>query len=263
MERKVACRSVCALLLGVESGPLIAVAGNEPPPLSPPTTTAGAADVPPAPGPDPLRTIDDRPMLVIPGVNAPPRVHSRGGALPPLEPASPARPGEVPPLIGPSSSTASPTPGAAHLPLQPASPPAPTALPSTLEAIPGSGSNVEPPPARPAPRPAPPPLRRTPGILGRFLPPPFSPGRGGAEPTTITVEPSTDPAAEAALKRRIERQIRESLADRVREVEVRVVGRDVTIRARATRFWQRRAVRRTLETLPGLSGYRPRIEILE
>jgi hypothetical protein len=106
-------------------------------------------------------------------------------------------------------------------------------------------------------------LRRTPGILGRFLPPPFSPGRGGAEPTTITVEPSTDPAVEAALKRRIERQVRESLADRVREVEVRVVGRDVTIRAKATRFWQRRAVRRTLETLPGLAGYRPKIEILE
>jgi hypothetical protein len=37
----------------------------------------------------------------------------------------------------------------------------------------------------------------------------------------------------------------------------------VTIRARATRFWQRRAVRRSLETLPGLAGYRPTIELLD
>ena len=78
---------------------------------------------------------------------------------------------------------------------------------------------------------------------------------------SIKVEPSTDPAAEAALKRRIERQIRELLGDRVGDVEVRIVGRDITIRARAVRFWQRRAVRRTLETLPGLAGYRARVEM--
>jgi hypothetical protein len=106
-------------------------------------------------------------------------------------------------------------------------------------------------------------VRRPPSILGRFLPAPFAGGRDEGDRSTITIEPSTDPAAEAALKRRIERQIHESLGDRVRDVEVRVVGRDVTIRARATRFWQRRTVRRTLETLPGLAGYRPTVEILE
>jgi hypothetical protein len=93
--------------------------------------------------------------------------------------------------------------------------------------------------------------------------PPFSSPRGEAEHSGITVEPSTDPAAEAALKRRLERQIREALGDRVHEVEVRVVGRDVSIRARATRFWQRRTVRRALESLPGLAGYRSSVEILE
>jgi hypothetical protein len=135
--------------------------------------------------------------------------------------------------------------------------------PLPLEAIPGPAPNALKPGTATASRPAPPTPRRSPSILGRFLPAPFSVVRGGEDPSTITVEPSTDPAAEAALKRRIERQIRESLADRVGEVDVRVVGRDVTIRARATRFWQRRTVRRTLETLPGLAGYRPRIEMLE
>jgi hypothetical protein len=83
------------------------------------------------------------------------------------------------------------------------------------------------------------------------------------ETSAITAEPSTDPAAEAALKRRIERQVHEALGDRVRDVEVRVIGRDVTIRARSTRFWQRRGVRRALESLPGLAGYKPSIELLD
>jgi hypothetical protein len=100
-------------------------------------------------------------------------------------------------------------------------------------------------------------------VLSRFLPAPFATSRSGEPGSAITVEPSTDPAAEAALKRRIERQIHESLGDRVHDVEVRIVGRDVTIRARATRFWQRRTVRRSLETLPGLAGYRPKVEIIE
>jgi hypothetical protein len=66
---------------------------------------------------------------------------------------------------------------------------------------------------------------------------------------------------DAAVKRGIEKQIRETLGDRVRAVEVRVSGRNVLIVAAATRFWQRRAVRRSLETLPILEGYRARIEL--
>jgi hypothetical protein len=97
-----------------------------------------------------------------------------------------------------------------------------------------------------------------------MLPAPLSSLRADDRTTSgITVEPSTDPAAEAALKRRIERQIHESLGDRARDVEVRILGRDVTIRARATRFWQRRTVRRSLESLPGLSGYRATIDLLD
>jgi hypothetical protein len=79
----------------------------------------------------------------------------------------------------------------------------------------------------------------------------------------VTVEPRTDAAADAALKRRVEKQIRESLGTRLRSSEVLVVGRDVTIRARAARFWQKRAVRRALESLPALHGYDARIEMLD
>jgi hypothetical protein len=80
---------------------------------------------------------------------------------------------------------------------------------------------------------------------------------------TILVEPRSDPASDAALKRRVERQVRDAVGDRIRSVEVRVVDRNVTIRARVSRFWYRRSVRHTLETLPGLSGYRTRIEVVD
>ena len=77
----------------------------------------------------------------------------------------------------------------------------------------------------------------------------------------MRVEARSDPAADAALKRRIERQIAQTLGNRVRSYEVRVVGRNVTIRAVPVRFWQRRAVRTTLESLPTLSGYKATVLI--
>jgi hypothetical protein len=111
--------------------------------------------------------------------------------------------------------------------------------------------------------PAAPAAPRATSRLGRYLTSPFSTRRPEPEPSAITVEPSSDPAAEAALKRRLERQIREAVGEKMHEAEVRVVGRDVTIRARGVRFWQRRSVRRTIESLPGLAGYRPTIEIVD
>ena len=69
------------------------------------------------------------------------------------------------------------------------------------------------------------------------------------------------PPTDDEVKRKIEKQIRQVLGDRVRSVEVRVSGRNVLIVAEATRFWQKRAVRRALETLPVLSGYRARVDL--
>ena len=58
--------------------------------------------------------------------------------------------------------------------------------------------------------------------------------------SSITVGRS-DPAADAAVKRRIEKQVQQAVGDRVRSVEIRVSGRSVVIRTQAARFWQRRA----------------------
>jgi hypothetical protein len=293
MGRGMVYRSLGLLLLG--SGPLIAVAGDDPPPLSAPsltppalspTTGVGSSTGLPSAigrGSDPPIAIESRSMLVVPGVNSPGRVLSRRAPLPALETAAPGSLDEAPRLIDPSDLLGSSTPEPTRLPTQPTSllpttatatgrslphesPPAPatdamkpvTAF-STASAPPGATA-ADPPPA-----PADDSGRRSPGILGRFLSAPFATwaARGGDDRESITVEPSTDPAAEAALKRRVERQIRESLGDRVRDVEVRVLGRDVTIRARANHFWQRRTVRRTLETLPGLSGYHTSAHLLD
>jgi hypothetical protein len=143
---------------------------------------------------------------------------------------------------------------------------------------PGRGRTVtssvgSPTPATPAPRdaresssssrPAP---WRFPGLLGRILgqppaDPPRAPRGNSTSKTQRKDDSAGEPATDAAVKRRIEREIRDTLGDRVRSVEVRVSGRNVLVVARPTWFWQRRSVRRTLETLPALSGLRARIEL--
>jgi len=105
-------------------------------------------------------------------------------------------------------------------------------------------------------------------MLGRILQPFPGPNRerppeakSAAERARQKADSRDEPAGDAVVKKKIEKQIREVLGDRVRSVEVRVSGRNVLIVAEATRFWQKRAVRRTLETLPALEGYRARIDI--
>jgi hypothetical protein len=105
---------------------------------------------------------------------------------------------------------------------------------------------------------------RRPGFFGGRVPNPFAP-RGMTDDTdsAIRAEPRTDPAADAALKRRIEKQALAAVGDRVRGLDVSVVGRSITIRARGVKFLQRRNVRRALEGLPGLSGYRSVVEVVD
>jgi len=93
---------------------------------------------------------------------------------------------------------------------------------------------------------------------------PFSRGRDAPRSDgVIAVEPRSDPAADAALKRRLEQQIHSSVGSHVRSFEVKVVDRDVTIHARVNRFWYRRSVHRTLESLPGLAGYQTHVEVVD
>jgi hypothetical protein len=107
-----------------------------------------------------------------------------------------------------------------------------------------------------------------PGLLGRFFQPPeaisgHDESRRSPTSARNRDDSRNEPTSDAAVRRKIERQIRDTLGERVRSIEVRVSGRNVLIVAKASRFWQKRAVRRALETLPALSGYRARIELDE
>jgi hypothetical protein len=149
----------------------------------------------------------------------------------------------------------------------PDSPARPRPRGSSAASRPGAKDSSEDSPAasarsRPAPRPFP-------GILGRLFPPPPGSVRGESGNSSASARRKenekaldrSEPQSDAAIKRKIEKQIRDTLGDRVRSVEVRVRGKNVLVVARATRFWQRRLVRRSLETLPALDGYRARIEL--
>jgi hypothetical protein len=103
-------------------------------------------------------------------------------------------------------------------------------------------------------------------LRSRFFPgPPADPRRNETRKSSSTsrnnAAASPEPATDASVKRNIERQIRDALGDRVRSLEVRVSGRNVLVVAKPARFWQKRSVRRTLDTLPALSGYQARIEV--
>jgi hypothetical protein len=112
-------------------------------------------------------------------------------------------------------------------------------------------------------------------VLGRLfgLPPQAAPrnaprgveGQERSEPRRAPNDyaSAADPANDAAAKRRIERQVRDALGDKLRSVDIRVTGRNVLIVAKANRFWQKRGIRRTLEALPVLDGYRARFDVAD
>ena len=98
------------------------------------------------------------------------------------------------------------------------------------------------------------------------------PGTQSTPPATATRGPSTleklpepkaDPAADAALKRKIERQARALIGDRARALEVRVSGKQVVVEARGVRLLQKRAVRRSLESMSSLTGLRSSVVVLD
>lgn len=269
------------LLLGCAG---VAMAGEDPPPLAPPAIEGPvsnapaerppAAERPPTAETPPAR--DSRPVLVVPGVTAPRTVRPRARTT---APALGSFPDNVPPLVEPNEMREAAPSRVPRVSAQPA----PSNRPGetlTLESIPpemlndphpGLKPGADFPPSRessrPSTSPSTAPLNSTRGrsnLFGRLLPSPFAIPRGASQPrSSVTVEPRTDPAADAALKRRIERQITESVGSRLRFYEVRVTDRNVTIRARATRFWQRRSVRHALESLPALTGNHARVEMVD
>jgi len=272
-----------------------------PPALDPPATAPAPAPPPPrspsAPGstsasspttkPAQAAPAESRPLLVIPGVTAP--VPSRTGTRPTrprpvggtgaADSTAPTAPSSLPASLLPPVEEAPPAgrdpavTGRSPIPLTlesiPDEPPAelgserlPAARPAGPRSPRASSSPLQSEPSAPsASRPAPP--RSSSTMFSRLLGPTGSGDASAAPRSSITVEPRPDPSAEAAAKKRIEKQVQQAVGDRVRSVEIRVSGRSVVIRAQAARFWQRRAVRRSLETMPLPSGYRARVEMVD
>ena len=91
-------------------------------------------------------------------------------------------------------------------------------------------------------------------------------GRGQDDRSSVRqVEPPEidpgDPIAVDALRRGIERHIVARQGDRLSMLEVLIVGPRVHIRAQSARFWQRRDLRRDLESLPMPEGFRSTVEV--
>lgn len=242
------------------------------PPLSAPIDVTIPAETPePAPPPRTKSAAESRrPVLMVPGLPRP-----RSGVVAPVSKpaAEPADAGELPkletiddelpPLDGPVDATAEPVESQEALPGLDLSDGAPPPLNLEPESADEESTLLKASPKKNA-RPKPPqqlaPRRRLFGLL-----PPLR-RRNESRPAAgskIEFDPRSDPAADAALKRRVERLIRDSAGPHVRSAEVSVVDRSIVIRARADRFYNRRAVKRQLESLPGLAGYDTRVDIIE
>jgi hypothetical protein len=173
----------------------------------------------------------------------------------PLPEASPIRPGpSVPPANRPlllestpidranqiGGATTRPKPPA----IKPSTPPQPAQAPARRSRLFGFLAGPAPTPARP-PSPSPAASRTT------------APGR------PVAAAPVEDPAADSALKRRIERQAREVVGTRARSVEVKLDGKEAAVVVSGVKFYQKRAVRKQLEGIPALSGLRSTIEVVD
>jgi hypothetical protein len=224
------------------------------------TTTAPRSSTPP-PAPAPVSATPPRsgirPRTFLPRQNTP-----RRDAAPSESDSSP------PPLVPPGALGNGPEPRTAPRPLILESAPVGESEAATTPK-PRSGQRPRPSTEskdrakEPAQTPSP---SRFPRLFGRPPAPPASSGRSrNSTPPddSITLEPRSDPAADAALKRRLESQAKVAVGNRARAIEVRVVDRKVHIQAKVDRFWNRRTVRHALETLPGLSGYKTTVDIDE
>jgi hypothetical protein len=239
----------------------MAFAADDPPPLAGPVAPSATKPDPSAPDElpqglevEPLPNSNLGPVLAIPG--SVPLRSSAPVPSPSLEP---------PPLVGPAETPGAgsplgawpnlPNPGSAarSIPLQTV--PAEALDAPTVDPRRGRSANPRDDLLDEVP---PPPPRRS-RLFGRWPLPLMPRGRASNRDDSITLEPRSDPAADAALKRRLERQIAEVAGHRIRSVDVRVTDREIAIHARVTRFWYRRSVKRAIENLPGLVGYRTRV----
>jgi len=241
MPRSIVLGTVSLLTLGTAAP----VPAQEPPALEAPA--AASADDPPIPPPaeppsareddPPKPPVVSRPLLVIPGVTAP--ASSRTARKPAADAVrAPDAPSTPPALDGPAAPTI-------PLRLESLDDEAGPEAKKPAEAGDARKPTGDPPASSP----------RRPGVgFGRLR---GEPGDG------LSVESEGDPAVEAAVKRRVEKQVQAALGDRVKDVQVRVAGRSISVRARASRFWHRWGVRRALDALPAPAGYRVHAQLVD
>lgn len=218
------------------------------------------------------------PILAVPGVGAPggaagrastrlpaPGVTSGGFDLPPLVgPAEGMGPGSTPAL----GNIPAPAPwtGSTNIPGVTVGEGPPSPLNVRPDGLPGAlpdptlgldGSRRAPSPGLPDPP-------RRPRLFGRWQPLWTIRGRNSAPADdTIAVEPRSDPAADGALKRRLESQIRTAVGNRLRSLDIKVVDRDVAITARVSRFWYRRLVKHSIESIASVTGYKTHVDVTD
>ena len=250
------------------AGPELAPPANMPAPAIPPIDAPAAPDPAPVPVPAPSAR-PGRAVMAVPGLMGPSTARGpvTSSQLPPTPeaPISPGGPSLDGPLEMPAApATARPRGAITSRPL--GSEPLPIDdLPLLDSHAPGSTSS----PGRKAATatkadPTPPPARR-----GRFfglLPAPAAPASNlRAQPPgrSVVEEFQAEPTSETALKARIEKQARLAVGDRARTVDVRVEGRAATVQARGVKLFQKRNVRKALESLPALSGLRTTIDVLD
>jgi hypothetical protein len=233
-----------------------------------PTSTPGRA-----PTPTPAA---DVPAVVPLAPAAPPLEGPRTAAATPTEPTTDLPPlaveldaplpdAEGPALSGPADSSPphapETPPGVLHMEVIPdevgALDPGLRPLP---DAPPSRATRPRVPDDEPMDRDDDPPQRRR-RLLGLLGPRPESRNRALRVPPEPGAARDSDPAAEAALRRRLEREIRNAAGRHLRSVDVVVIDRKVIIRAHVDRLWNRRGVRRTIENLPALAGYDARVEV--
>lgn len=262
-------RRVGALVLAGSSCVLAQDAG---PPLQSPDLPPALGTAIPAPAPTPPPS--GRPAGGVPAGTsvrrlrpaAPPGLSTRP-TLPRLESAGSPPPDPSDPLLPPLEL---PDVGVGAPPLEGPTPIRLETVPDEefvpgLEPLPDPGarrpSAREPkPPATVEPA-SPPPRRRG---LARIFAPRDRPAQAPipeSRPRRDDPVAGGDPADEAALKRRIEAQVGQLGGRHLRSLEVRVIDREVIVRARVDRFWNRRPLRREIESLPSLAGYRATVVV--
>ena len=231
-------------------------AGDDGPVLSAPLGLPAEAPARPAVVSSPKRR---GPVLALPGITTPP-THA---AVPEATTASDSL---MPSLDAPVGMSHAPAPARAAEPLLIESFPI-----ESLTTVPDRPASTRPAPRReaslpstsPKPSSTPPPARR---------PWFFANPRPGTAPARLpaksvrpvpAAEAKADPAADLALKRTIERQARAAIGNHARSLEVRVVGKQVSVEARGVRMLQKRGVRKALEGLPALSGLRSAVTVLD